>query len=140
MRDSKMDVKTSKLESSRVVNVKHDKYDVYIGRNALFGNSKWGNRCRIGSDGTRDDVIQVHRNQLWKDIHSGRLSAQKIIDAFHNKTLGCHCKPAACHGDNYIEALEWALHQDGVRINGKSKNSGSAASSRNLVRNFRRIK
>jgi hypothetical protein len=71
---------------------------------------------------------------MWKDIHEGRLTAQKIIDAFHKKSLGCHCKPAACHGDNYIEALEWALQQDGVRINGKSKISGRAASRNSLKR------
>ena len=71
-------------------------YDVYIGR-----PSKWGNPFIMGVDGTREEVIEKYRQwilqkpDLLKDLHQ-----------LKGKTLGCWCKPNACHGDVLIELLE----------------------------------
>jgi hypothetical protein len=78
-----------------VVHCKKTKYDVYIGR-----PSKWGNPFEIGRDGTREEVIEKYRNYLDNN--------QELLDALPelmHKTLGCWCKPHACHGDVLIERL-----------------------------------
>jgi hypothetical protein len=72
-----------------VVNVKRDPYDVYIGR-----GTKWGNPFRIGVDGTREEVLEKHRNWL---PHQKELMA--AMHELRGKRLGCHCAPRDCHGD-----------------------------------------
>lgn len=80
----------------KVVNVRTERYDVYIGR-----PSKWGNPFVIGKDGSRDEVVQRYeqwiltQDDLLKDLHE-----------LKGKTLGCFCKPAACHGDILVKLVE----------------------------------
>jgi hypothetical protein len=83
---------------TRVVNVdKQEKYDVYIGR-----GSAWGNPYAIGIDGDRDEVIRKYQY----DFDRGYLkSSKEQLLTLRGKTLGCHCKPAACHGDILAEYL-----------------------------------
>lgn len=83
---------------TKVINVDKCKtYDVYIGR-----GSKWGNPYAIGFDGDRDEVIRKYKY----DFERGYLKFSKE-DALElkGKTLGCHCKPATCHGDVLAEYL-----------------------------------
>ncbi len=87
---------------TRVVNVdKKEKYDIYIGR-----GSDWGNPYPIGIDGDRDEVIRKYQY----DFDRGYLkSSKEQLLKLRGKTLGCHCKPAACHGDilaNYLNSLD----------------------------------
>jgi hypothetical protein len=84
----------------KVVNI-NEPYDVYIGRNIVYGDNKWGNPFRIGQDGTRKEVIEKYRTWIWqqKDLLSEMLSLD-------GKTLGCHCKPKSCHGEVIIEVIE----------------------------------
>lgn len=89
---------------SRVVNLRTDHYDVYIGR-----GSKWGNPFKIGQDGDRDQVIRQYRRWLWENKP---LLAQ--LTELEGKTLGCYCKPKACHGDVLIRAIE-AMNQGAFR-------------------------
>lgn len=75
---------------TRVVNIhKTRDFDVYIGR-----GSKWGNPFVIGTDGTREEVISRYHDYL--DTQPELLAA---IPELVDKTLGCYCKPSACHGD-----------------------------------------
>jgi hypothetical protein len=72
-----------------VVHCKKKPYDVYIGR-----GSKWGNPFIIGKDGNRDEVIS--RYEVYIMNNPSLIAAlPELID----KTLGCWCKPKACHGD-----------------------------------------
>jgi len=87
---------------TKVVNVDKCKtYDVYIGR-----GSKWGNPYAIGFSGDRDEVIRKYQY----DFERGFLKFNKgDILELKGKTLGCHCKPAACHGDilaDYLNSLD----------------------------------
>jgi hypothetical protein len=87
---------------TRVVNVdKNESYDIYIGR-----GSDWGNPYAIGIDGDRDEVIRKYQY----DFERGFLKNNKEqLLKLRGKTLGCHCKPAACHGDvlaNYLNSLD----------------------------------
>jgi hypothetical protein len=75
----------------KVVHCKKEKYDVYIGR-----PSKWGNPFSIGIDGTRDEVMSKCEAYLMSPNQRHLIdSLPELID----KTLGCWCKPKACHGD-----------------------------------------
>ena len=73
----------------RVVHVKREEYDVFIGR-----PSKWGNPFRIGKDGTRDEVIAKYKG--WLTSQPGLLAA---LPERREKRLGCCCCPLPCHGD-----------------------------------------
>ncbi|MCF6362378.1 MAG: DUF4326 domain-containing protein [Gammaproteobacteria bacterium] len=91
-----------KTELTKVVNVdKGDAHDIYIGR-----GSDWGNPYAIGFDGDRDEVIRKYEYDFERDfLKSSKEDALKL----KGKVLGCHCKPAACHGDviaNYLNSLD----------------------------------
>jgi hypothetical protein len=81
---------------TRVVHCKRSTYDIYIGR-----PSDWGNPFVIGNDGDRATVIEKYRQWL---LTQPELYAR--IHELRGKTLGCWCKPAACHGDILVELLE----------------------------------
>lgn len=61
---------------------------VYIGR-----PSKWGNPFVIGTDGTREEVVQLYAD--WIE------TTDLILDLWEleGKDLICWCAPQACHGD-----------------------------------------
>lgn len=80
---------------TRVVHVRKESFDIYIGRNfAEFPASDWSNPYHEGPDGTREEVIEKFEQMLMR---SPRLLAR--IKELKDKTLGCWCKPKACHGD-----------------------------------------
>lgn len=74
---------------TRVVNLRNEKFDVYIGRGSI-----WGNPFKIGQDGTREEVIEQYKWYI--------LSREDLLDKLPElagQRLGCFCKPEACHGD-----------------------------------------
>ena len=82
--------------TTHIVHCKKESYDIYIGR-----PSKWGNPFQIGTDGTREEVIEKFRNWI--------LSQSNLVKDLHEikgKTLGCWCKPKSCHGDVLVELIE----------------------------------
>lgn len=77
-----------------VVNKNKDTfYDSFIGRGSLFGN-EWV----IGKDGTRDEVIAKYEDSFYDKVESDQSFRTEVLK-LKNKTLGCYCKPARCHGD-----------------------------------------
>lgn len=73
----------------KVVHCKKEPYDVYIGRGSI-----WGNPFIIGKHGNRKEVILKYQNYI--------INNKNLINQLHTltgKTLGCWCKPKACHGD-----------------------------------------
>jgi len=87
------------------VNVKFEQYDVLIDR-----KSRWGNKYIMGRDGDRDNVCDLHRAWLWREIKAGRITLEDLA-ALRGKRLGCHCAPLRCHGDTLSAAAEWAYWQ-----------------------------
>ncbi len=81
---------------TRVVNVRREACDVYIGR-----PSKWGNPFIIGRDGTREEVIEMYRHYVL--THK---ELMRELPELRGKRLGCFCKPLACHGDVLVELIE----------------------------------
>ena len=84
-----------------VVNIKYEKCDVYIGR-----GSKWGNPYKIDDKigMTREHVIELYRSWIMYTVKGKEL--QKYLDELKDKSLGCYCKPLACHGEILIELIE----------------------------------
>lgn len=80
--------------------------DVYIGRRLNQGGwslpqSPWANPFVIGADGTREEVLEKYKAYV-----AGKPELMALLPTLKGKTLGCWCKPAACHGDVLIELLE----------------------------------
>lgn len=78
---------------TRVVNIRKEDYDVYIGR-----GSKWGNPFKIGPDGSRYDVIMKYKE--WIKQQPDLMAA---LPELKGKVLGCWCVPKACHGSVLAE-------------------------------------
>ncbi|OFW99483.1 MAG: hypothetical protein A3E78_07830 [Alphaproteobacteria bacterium RIFCSPHIGHO2_12_FULL_63_12] len=64
--------------------------------------SKWGNRFKIGRDGSREEVIMKYRVEVEQLIARGVLD----VSALRGKRLGCYCAPLPCHGDVLAELLD----------------------------------
>lgn len=65
---------------------------VYIGR-----GSPWGNPFVIGKDGTRDEVCDRFERETLPTLD---------LEPLRGKHLVCWCKPARCHGDAILRALD----------------------------------
>lgn len=76
--------------STKVVNYKHEPFDVLITR-----PSCWSNPYIIGVHGSRRHVIVMYERLIRADP----AFVQKIKDELRGKRLGCVCKPKECHGD-----------------------------------------
>lgn len=87
----------------KVVHCKKENYDVYIGRPSKWGNpfsykpgtsAKWKAKDREDSIKKYREYI-LNKPELLADLHE-----------LEGKTLGCWCKPKACHGDVLKELCE----------------------------------
>ncbi|MFN3192221.1 MAG: DUF4326 domain-containing protein [Aureliella sp.] len=85
----------AEASETRVVNIRTDTYDVLIDR-----RTKWGNPFVVGRDGNRDAVVGKYRRWI-----AGQPHLLRALPQLRGKALGCHCKPAACHGDVLVELV-----------------------------------
>ena len=93
--DRKIPIRKVNLKITKVSNKDlGDSYDVYIGRGTL-----WGNPYQMGKEGTRDEVIAKFAYDFERRFLKLPEQFDMNIEKLRGKTLGCHCKPAACHGD-----------------------------------------
>jgi hypothetical protein len=106
---------------SAVVHCKQAPYDTYIGRgrDPRTGRpGEWGNPyshrpSRVPGVivvATVEEAIERYRRHLWAEIRSGGLPLDKLA-ALADKTLGCWCAPAPCHGEVLAAAAAWAAAQ-----------------------------
>ena len=94
----------------RVVNVRRDEYDVYIGRaNGRYklASSKWANPFPIEIYGVnnsqyrnRDQSVAAYREWI---IQQPDLMA--ALPELRGKRLACWCAPLPCHGDVLVELV-----------------------------------
>lgn len=96
---------------AKVVNLYHDPYNVYIGRegrreNGYFGNPSIAGRvCAVCGQEHVDGAATLPcfekytRERITKDAEF----QQKVKD-LQGRTLGCFCVPKPCHG-NILAAL-----------------------------------
>ena len=73
--------------------------------------TEWGNRYPIGKRfGSRAEVIERYRRDLWRRIRSGDVALEKLASIAH-MPLACHCSPLPCHGEILARAAAWAAEQ-----------------------------
>jgi len=93
------------LKLCTVVNKDHgDDYDVYIGRGTV-----WGNPYPIGLEGDREEVLRKYQYDFDRRYLRFFENHDHNVKRIRGKVLGCHCKPAACHGDilaAYVNSLD----------------------------------
>lgn len=95
---------TTPDQRTRVVHFKKEPYDVYIGRPSKFGNPfshKDGTLAKY-KVGSRQEAVEAYRK--WITEGAGK----HLLNDLHelkDKTLGCWCKPLACHGDVLVELV-----------------------------------
>ena len=90
---------------TKVVNLKHAKYDQYIGRAGHGHDGYFGNPFGVGIDGNREECIQKYREYFHRKLLVDNTFAKRIHE-LKDKTLGCFCKPKPCHGDVIAEYLD----------------------------------
>lgn len=98
--------KLTVVNKYRLPEVNSNTTRIYIGR-----PSPLGNKFSIGKDGTREEVISKHRNNLAKDIKDPAIKSalRDIINALKegiDVELVCFCSPLACHGDTLKELVD----------------------------------
>lgn len=74
----------------KVVNIKKEKYDIYIGRGSKLGNPFKMNNY---SNEERNRVCEEYEKWFWTT------ELPKDLKELKGKVLGCYCKPLRCHGD-----------------------------------------
>ena len=91
-----------------------DDSHVYIGRNMSFYvkgavGSKWANPFKVakpnkvykrGKYYTLDDSLKLYEEYIKRTPE-----LLNSLHELHNKTLGCWCKPNACHGDILVKLV-----------------------------------
>lgn len=94
---------------TRVVHVKKEPYDVYIGRPSIWGNPyshKKGTNAQFHV-ATKKEAVARYKEYL--------LAQPLLVSQLHTligKRLGCWCKPGLCHGDVIIEVMKELFGED----------------------------
>jgi hypothetical protein len=101
------------MNSTKVVNLKTSKYDVYIGRKGKGKDGYFGNPIRVGyicdvcgskhnTPGSTIFCFEVYFRQRIKSDEMFR----EMVGQLKGKRLGCFCKPEPCHGDIIKDYLD----------------------------------
>ena len=88
----------------KVVNLKNEKYDVYIGRGSKWGNPYSHLESSKARYKTKTRAEAINRYEDWIRNGDGKYLLEHLFE-LENKTLGCFCKPKSCHGDVLIKLI-----------------------------------
>lgn len=91
--------------ATRVVNLYKEPYDVYIGRKGRGHDGYFGNPIVLKVGEPKGSTLIAYREYFYKRITEDSLFRSNIL-SLRDKTLGCFCKPNACHGDIIKEYLD----------------------------------
>lgn len=98
---------------TRVVNIRHSLYDVYIGRaghghDGYFGNpiiiGKYCPECR-SVHLTAGSTKPCYKKYFLRRIRVDEEFRERIL-GLEGLDLGCFCAPNPCHGDVIVEWLD----------------------------------
>lgn len=88
------------MAKTSVVNIREERWDVYIGRPGVFGNP-----FVLTKKTTRAEVIRKFGIWFTKKLaQDPDYKAQ--VHKLKGKVLGCFCAPLPCHGDVIAQYLE----------------------------------
>ena len=106
-----------------VINLKHEPaLRAALALNPVHGNTvlvdrrtQWGNRFRIGRDGSREQVVARYRAELWRRIRAGEVAVEELA-ALDGMWLACWCLPKRpCHAEVLARAAAWAASRIELR-------------------------
>lgn len=94
------------MADTRVVNLRKEPYDVYIGRAGKGQDGYFGNPFRLmgDTDEEREAVLKSYEEWFYNRINHDFEFLRRVL-SLSGKTLGCFCKPKACHGDIIADYL-----------------------------------
>jgi hypothetical protein len=90
----------------KIVNLKYEKCEIYCGRGTSFGN-----KFRIGVDGTRDEVCDKYEEYFNKRIAKD-LKFRTLVLKLKGRVCGCHCLPLRCHLQTIKKFVDNQLKSD----------------------------
>ena len=115
---------TARTPQTRIVNLKEEEYDSYIGRRSIprvhmltegvrpgeegwLGNPHPIGRCEIcDAEHSREECIEKFKADFYARLARDPEFKEAVLGLRGNR-LGCYCKPLDCHGDaikEYIDA------------------------------------
>ena len=114
---------------TKVVNLRRDPYDVYIGRakrddrgRPMKHSGYFGNPFPINARRTREQSIAAYKPYFARRLAQDPIFRQRL-EALRGKVLGCFCappggvtcadKPYVCHGQVIVEYLDALLYNRG---------------------------
>jgi hypothetical protein len=113
---SVVNVKVANIRKSGFANLQewmNDENNIYVGRAGIVfidgvrfpkQSSMFANPFKIGKDGTREEVIEIYKNALEKQIAENPNMKEELLK-LKGKNLGCWCAPEPCHGDILLELI-----------------------------------
>lgn len=91
---------------TRVVNIRKETCDVFIGRAGYGKDGYFGNPFRLEATMAKGSTLGRYRKYFYHRLSTDK-EFRKRIGNLQGKTLGCFCKPDPCHGDIIKEYLDW---------------------------------
>lgn len=95
-----------------VVNIRVSECDVYIGRAGKGQDGYFGNPFRLEAGEDRGATIERYKQWFIERIAGDDEFNRRILE-LKGKTLGCFCRPLACHGDVIAEYLNKRGFEEG---------------------------
>lgn len=96
---------------TRVVNVRADEFDIYIGRAVNRAKdprcrraSVWANPFKPGEEG-RQACVDHYREYITERLAS-EPALRTELEGLRGKRLGCWCAPEPCHGEVLAELAD----------------------------------
>ena len=102
------------MSRTRVVNLNHSVYDVYIGRQGRGMSGTFGNPCRVGSKcpecgqyhDTGTSTLTCFERYFLRRVEQDSAFREAVL-SLKGKRLGCFCFPQKrCHGTTIVNYLE----------------------------------
>ncbi len=90
---------------TNIVNIRTDKYEVYIGRAGKGKDGYFGNPFHLENKEDRERMLALYKDYFDIRIEEDEEFKNKV-KGLKGKTLGCFCKPKLCHGDVLVKYLE----------------------------------
>ncbi|MCF0255553.1 MAG: DUF4326 domain-containing protein [Bacteroides heparinolyticus] len=96
------------MSKTRVVNIRKESCDVYIGRVGQGKDGYFGNPFKLEATMARGGTLDRYRKYFYHRLSTDE-EFRRRIGELQGKTLGCFCKPNPCHGDiikEYLDRME----------------------------------
>lgn len=103
------------MEPCKVVNLRVEPYDVYIGRPSIWGNP-FSHIRRVKNTewvSTIEEAITSYETYIRIKLQNDLKLKKQLLD-LQGKVLGCFCKPGPCHGDILINLIKEFEERDDV--------------------------